>query len=144
MFTKSRQTFTGLIPLGSCRQLVFSAFLNFANRRLVNHTINIVEVQNVDECERLCLLEHNCVSVNLDNKPNGNRRYNCELNNGTHEMLNGELVHVENYLYRGTQNACSNYPCQNGGTCQSGFTKKRYRCLCQPGWKGENCAYGRL
>lgn len=103
MFTKSRQTFTGLIPLGSCRQLAFSAFLNFANRRLVNHTINIVEVQNVDECERLCLLEHNCVSVNLDNEPNGNRRYNCELNNATHEMINGELVHVENYLYRGTQ-----------------------------------------
>ena len=40
------------------------------------------------------------------------------------------------------QNACGKSQCKNGGTCQSGFTQKRYRCLCTPGFNGDLCNEG--
>ena len=33
--------------------------------------------------------------------------------------------------------------CKNNGTCQSGFTDKRYRCLCLSGFTGERCEKGK-
>ena len=42
------------------------------------------------------------------------------------------------------QNACSNSPCKNNGTCQSGFTKKGYQCFCTSGWTGGQCQDGKL
>ncbi|XP_022778030.1 neurexin-4-like, partial [Stylophora pistillata] len=36
-------------------------------------------------------------------------------------------------------NPCSSDPCVHGATCFSGFTDKRYVCLCQAGYAGENC-----
>ncbi|CAH3142993.1 unnamed protein product, partial [Porites lobata] len=35
--------------------------------------------------------------------------------------------------------ACDNPRCHNNGTCQSGFTEKKYRCLCPSGFTGEHC-----
>ena len=41
------------------------------------------------------------------------------------------------------KNYCGHAPCRNNGTCQSGFTIKRYRCLCLPGYDGEHCENGK-
>ena len=38
------------------------------------------------------------------------------------------------------KNACGkNSPCRNNAICQSGFTNKGYKCLCNPGFEGEQC-----
>ena len=40
------------------------------------------------------------------------------------------------------KNFCAQASCQNNGTCQSGFTRKRYRCLCASGFTGHDCEKG--
>ena len=40
------------------------------------------------------------------------------------------------------KNFCAQAPCKNYGTCQSGFTRKRYRCLCASGFTGHDCEEG--
>ena len=42
------------------------------------------------------------------------------------------------------KSACDTPLCKNDGTCQSGFTEKKYRCLCPPGFTGEYCEHGKL
>ena len=37
---------------------------------------------------------------------------------------------------------CAQASCQNNATCQSGFTRKRYRCLCASGFTGHDCEKG--
>ena len=38
------------------------------------------------------------------------------------------------------KNFCGkNSPCRHNAICQSGFTDKGYRCLCNPGFQGEHC-----
>ncbi|KAM7434454.1 hypothetical protein ABFA07_015483 [Porites harrisoni] len=70
----------------------------------------------------------------------GNGKYSCELNNSTHGEHDKDFVEAPNFLYRGTNNPCGSSPCHNNGTCQSGFTKKGYHCLCC-GWTGARCQY---
>ena len=41
------------------------------------------------------------------------------------------------------KNFCAQSPCKNYGTCQSGFTKQRYRCLCPKGYIGHDCETGK-
>ncbi|XP_068705898.1 adhesion G protein-coupled receptor E1-like [Montipora foliosa] len=91
------------------------------------------------ECEWICYQEHDCVSVNFETEANANGKHKCELNNSTHAEHGKDLINTENYIYRGTENACGKSACENGGTCQSGFTQKRYRCLCPPGFNGDFC-----
>ena len=40
------------------------------------------------------------------------------------------------------KNFCAQSPCENYGTCQSGFTRKQYRCLCASGFTGYDCDKG--
>ncbi|XP_022797649.1 uncharacterized protein LOC111335917 [Stylophora pistillata] len=89
-----------------------------------------------DTCEWQCYLDHNCVSINLQFE--GTQK-NCELNNSTHYEHHEDLIAAHDHFYRGTENACGGSPCKNNATCQSGFTSKRYHCLCAPGFIGHNC-----
>ena len=41
-----------------------------------------------------------------------------------------------------SKNACGGSPCKNNAICQSGFTRKRYRCLCSSGFAGHDCEHG--
>ena len=41
------------------------------------------------------------------------------------------------------KSACDVNPCHNNSTCQSGFTDQRYRCVCAPGFTGEDCGQGK-
>ena len=50
------------------------------------------------------------------------------------------LINQKNLFVK---SACDEIYCYNGGTCQSGFTVKRYRCLCPSGFKGKRCQKGR-
>ncbi|XP_068736923.1 fibrillin-2-like isoform X4 [Montipora capricornis] len=124
---------------GSCRALMFQPSLSVANGRLKNHTIKSYEVHNMHECEWICYQEHDCVSVNFETKANPDGKHRCELNNSTHAEHGKDLINDEDYIYRGTENACGKSRCKNGGTCQSGFTQKRYRCLCPHGFNGDLC-----
>ena len=40
------------------------------------------------------------------------------------------------------QSPCSSDPCMFNGTCLRGFTYKKYLCVCQDGYWGENCERG--
>ncbi|CAH3159142.1 unnamed protein product [Pocillopora meandrina] len=143
--------------------MVFPDYYFFAERRLVNHTIETRKVKNFDVCELLCYLNDNCVSLNFKKYPDNNEAVHiCELNNATHLTYDSDLktdtkfsyliyysVFIPPSFFRHLiffllQNACdkSSY-CQNNATCQSGFTLKGYRCLCPPGFNGERCEIGR-
>ncbi|CAH3046914.1 unnamed protein product, partial [Porites lobata] len=111
----------------------------------------------------LCLWESNCVSINFEEKTRS-----CELNNATHRGYGYHLEDDADYVYHGAdigcrnrqkhdysadlvnttanvnmiergKSACDVNPCHNNSTCQSGFTDQRYRCVCAPGFTGEDC-----
>ena len=68
----------------------------------MNHTIKTLKVRDLDECELRCYYEHNCVSLNFENKMVGNGKYSCELNNSTHKEHVEDFEKAPNFLYRGT------------------------------------------
>ncbi|XP_078382576.1 uncharacterized protein LOC144665245 isoform X2 [Oculina patagonica] len=120
-----------------CRELEFPGSYFFHGERLINHVIRTIKVLDQDSCEFQCYLEHNCVSINFE----FTGTHICDLNNSTHKEHEKDLVKAESYVYHGTNNACGKAPCQNNATCQTGFTRKRYRCLCKSGFTGNNCEH---
>ncbi|KAL9970881.1 hypothetical protein ACROYT_G023334 [Oculina patagonica] len=96
---------------------------------------------DLDFCELLCYQHNDCVSFNIKKDPDSaTGQQECELNNSTHLEHDGDLINDNAYLYRGAKNACGkNPPCHNKAKCQSGFTKKGYRCLCTAGFEGQHC-----
>lgn len=60
-------------------------------------------MRDMDACEFLCYKEHNCVSINFENKVNTEGTFNCELNNSTHGEHNEDLVEAKHYFYHGTE-----------------------------------------
>ncbi|CAH3146441.1 unnamed protein product, partial [Porites lobata] len=135
------------------RTLEFPGPFSFISKRLVNHTIGTKIVADFENCKLHCYYEHNCVSVNYHVSTK-----TCELNNATHRWHNNEFKDENGYLYHGAdllvcfiyyvlcfsfKNACEEFNCLNGGTCQSGFTVERYRCLCPPGFRGKRCQKGK-
>ena len=58
-----------------------------------------------------------------------------------HLMLNFFFKPVTSFFIY-FKNFCARASCKNDGTCQSGFTRKRYRCLCAPGFTGHDCEIG--
>ena len=76
----------------------------FAERRLVNHTIETRKVKNFDDCELWCYLNDNCVSLNFKNDPeNTDLVHLCELNNATHLKYENKLTNNVNFYYRGSK-----------------------------------------
>ena len=53
------------------------------NMAMKNHAIKSAEVPNEGSCKVMCLMEPNCVSINVGPVAGGNQK--CELNNATEE-----------------------------------------------------------
>ncbi|CAH3158496.1 unnamed protein product, partial [Pocillopora meandrina] len=121
--------------------MLFPDYYFFAERRLEDYTITTRKVKNLDDCELMCYLNDNCVSLNFKKDPDNNEAVHiCELNNATHLKNDSDLTSDANFYYRGSKNACDkNSHCENNATCQSGFTAKGYQCLCPSGFEGERC-----
>ena len=49
--------------------MVFPDYYFFAERCLVNHTIEKKLVNNLDDCELMCYLNDDCVSLNFKKDP---------------------------------------------------------------------------
>ena len=47
------------------RKMLFPDYYLFAERRLVKYTIEEKRVKNLDDCELMCYLNDDCVSLNL-------------------------------------------------------------------------------
>ncbi|XP_022805205.1 low-density lipoprotein receptor-related protein 1-like [Stylophora pistillata] len=122
-----------------CRNLEFGPEKAFDGKRLINHTIRTVVITVARFCENLCYMEPDCVSINLYTPADGNGNYEGELNNVTHEGHEDKLIDREKYSYHAAESDCVQNPCKNNATCQSGFTKKGYRCLCTVGFEGPLC-----
>ena len=54
------------------RKMLFPDYYLFAERRLVKHTIEEKRVKNLDDCELMCYLNDDCVSLNLKKDPEKN------------------------------------------------------------------------
>ncbi|XP_078352302.1 uncharacterized protein LOC144636995 [Oculina patagonica] len=127
---------------GQCRHLQFTAARVFKEKRLVNHVIHTADVMDEGLCRVLCFSDYNCVSYNfMTGSETG--KHKCELNNATHEEHKEDLEENLHFVHRGASNACMNNLCKNNATCQSGFTDRGYRCLCFPGFTGQDCESAR-
>ena len=49
--------------------MVFPDYYFFTERRLVKPTIENKDVNNLDDCELMCYLNDDCVSLNFDKDP---------------------------------------------------------------------------
>lgn len=77
-----------------------------------------------------------------------------EVRNANHFILYFLHLHSHNdnddqkdvfnwrFIFSFYQNPCASNPCLNNGTCLNGFTDKKYLCLCQAGYTGDQCAKG--
>ena len=89
--------------LDQCRILVFPSTLFFVGERLVNHTIENINVIDRDTCEYRCYLNHNCVSVNFYFGSSEVGIQNSEQNNSTKKKHHKDLTKAANYVYHGTR-----------------------------------------
>ena len=86
--------------------MLFPQYYFFAERRLVNHTIKTVRAEDLDQCELLCYLNDDCVSLNIkkdQTQEHGTRAYDCELNNSTHLEHDIDLITDAIFYYRGSK-----------------------------------------
>ena len=88
----------------SDRKMLFPDHYFFAERRLVNHMIEEKRVKNLDDCELLCYLNDDCVSLNFKKDPDDNEPVHiCELNNATHLKYASDLTTDINLYHRGSK-----------------------------------------
>lgn len=88
--------------------MLFPDYYLFAERHLVNHNMEMKYVRNLDDCELLCYLNDNCVSLNFKkdleyNPENNEPSHFCELNNATHLEYDNDLVTDVAFYYRGSK-----------------------------------------
>ena len=82
--------------------MLFPQYYFFAERRLMNHTIKTVLAEDLDQCELLCYLNDDCVSLNIK-KDRNNGKHLCELNNSTHLEDDIDLITDAVFYYRGSK-----------------------------------------
>ena len=82
--------------------MLFPQYYFFAERRLMNHTIKTVLAEDLDQCELLCYLNDDCVSLNIK-KDRNNGGHECELNNSTHLEHDIDLITDAVFYYRGSK-----------------------------------------
>ena len=84
--------------------MVFPDYYFFAERCLVNHTIEKKLVNNLNDCELMCYLNDDCVSLNFKKDPEYEEALHiCELNNATHLKYDSDLTTDANCYYRGSK-----------------------------------------
>ena len=84
--------------------MMFPDYYFFAERRLVNHIIENKSVNNLDDCELMCYLNDDCVSLNFKKDSEYNEAVHiCELNNATHLKYESDLTTDANFYYRGSK-----------------------------------------
>ena len=84
--------------------MVFPDYYFFAERRLVNHTIDEKRVKNLDDCELFCYLNDDYVSLDYKKDPENDKTgYNCQLNNATHLKCDSDLTTDAKFYYRGSK-----------------------------------------
>ena len=84
--------------------MVFPDYHFLAERRLENHTIEKKRVNNLDDCELMCYLNDDCVSLNFKKDPENNEAVHiCEQNNATHLKYDIDLKTDANFYYRGSK-----------------------------------------
>lgn len=118
-FIANQSDLYGLRPTGpSARYLQLPAMLISVLLRLYLHEVEDLKIKLLSSSLSLSLL----------------------LSSSFHFALLVLLSYLYVFIF---QNACGKSPCQNGGKCQSGFTKKNYHCLCPSGFMGGHCQYGK-
>ena len=84
--------------------MMFPDYYFFAERRLVNHIIENKSVNNLDDCELMCYLNDDCVSLNFKKDSEYHEAVHiCELNNATHLKYESDLTTDANFYYRGSK-----------------------------------------
>ena len=61
------------------RTMLFPDSFFFAERRLVNHTIDEKRVKNLDDCELFCYLTDDCVSLKYKKDPENDSMYGVQV-----------------------------------------------------------------
>ena len=92
------------------RKILFPDYYFFAERSLENHIISEEKsVKNLGDCELLCYLNDDCVSLNFKKDPDDNEPVHiCELNNATYLKYDSDLdlTTDANFYYRGSKVSC--------------------------------------
>ena len=83
--------------------MLFPQYYFFAERRLMNHTIKTWLAEDLDQCELLCYLNDDCVSLNIKKDRNDAGKHECELNNSTHLEHDIDLITDAVFYYRGSK-----------------------------------------
>ena len=58
-----------------------------------------------------------------------------------HCMLHRHILHLPFFCFL-VKNVCIKKQCPNNAICQAGFSSEGYRCVCVPGYTGEDCTKG--
>nr|XP_058940498.1 loricrin-like [Pocillopora verrucosa] len=90
------------------------------------------------DCRYECLIESNCLSVNIG-PPNETDFRLCQLSNFDHAQHREDKEIEKGFILWASENSCTSNPCLHNSTCLNGYTDKRYICLCPDGYTGENC-----
>ena len=82
----------------------FPDYYFFAEKCLVNHTIEKKLVNNLNDCELMCYLNDDCVCLNFKKDPEDEEPLHiCELNNANHLKYDSDLTSDANFYYRGSK-----------------------------------------